>query len=87
MLMKVRFLGYISTRGRGKWYGSATEQLVFVPYLMSGVAFSSMYVAMFSQPRMGGLIPSLYGTFTLIVLTSVVKHFNSALRKMPSMLV
>ena len=75
-----QFLGYISTRGRGKWYGSATEQLVFVPYLMSGVAFSSMYVAMFSQPRLGGLIPSLYGTFTLIVLTSVVKHFPFASR-------
>lgn len=75
-----QFLGYISTRGRGKWYGSLTEQLVFVPYLMSGVAFSSMYVAMFSQPRFFGLIPSLYGTFTLIVLTSVVKHFPFASR-------
>ena len=75
-----QFLGYISTRGRGKWYGSATEQLVFIPYLMSGVAFSSMYVAMFSQPHLGGLIPSLYGTFTLIVLTSVVKHFPFASR-------
>ena len=75
-----QFLGYISTRGRGKWYGSLTEQLVFVPYLMSGVAFSTMYFAMFSQPRLGGLMPSLYGTFTLIVLTSVVKHFPFASR-------
>ena len=75
-----QFLGYISTRGRGKWYGSATEQLVFVPYLMSGVAFSSMYVAMFSKPHLGGLIPVLYGTFSLIVLTSVVKHFPFASR-------
>ena len=75
-----QFLGYISTRGRGKWYGSTTEQLVFIPYLMSGVAFSSMYVAMFSTPCLGGLIPSLYGTFTLIVLTSVVKHFPFASR-------
>ncbi|MGN0801110.1 MAG: ABC transporter permease [Candidatus Faecivicinus sp.] len=75
-----QFLGYISTRGRGKWYGSMTEQLVFVPYLMSGVAFSTMYFAMFSRPHLGGLIPSLYGTFTLIVLTSVVKHFPFASR-------
>ena len=73
-----QFLGYISSRGRGKWYGNMTEQLVFVPYLMSGVAFSSMYIAMFSQPRLGGIIPTLYGTFTLIVLTSVVKHFPFA---------
>ncbi len=75
-----QFLGYITTRGRGKWYGNLTEQLVFIPYLMSGIAFSSMYVAMFSKPHLGGLIPSLYGTFTLIVLTSVVKHFPFASR-------
>ena len=33
---------------------------------------------MFSVPHLGGLIPSLYGTFTLIVLTSVGKHFPFA---------
>ena len=75
-----QFLGYITTRGRGKWFGNLTEQLVFIPYLMSGIAFSSMYVAMFSKAHLGGLIPSLYGTFTLIVLTSVVKHFPFASR-------
>ena len=44
-----QFLGYISSRGRGKWYGNLTEQLVFVPYLMSGVAFSTMYFSMFKH--------------------------------------
>ena len=73
-----QFLGYISSRGRGKWYGELTEQMVFVPYLMSGIAFSTMYFSMFSRPHFGGLLPSLYGTFTLIVLTSVVKHFPFA---------
>ena len=73
-----QFLGYISSRGRGKWYGDLTEQMVFVPYLMSGIAFSPMYFSMFSRPHFGGLMPSLYGTFTLIVLTSVVKHFPFA---------
>ena len=75
-----QFLGYISSRGRGKWYGSATEQMVFIPYLMSGIAFSTMYFSMFSVPHLGGLIPSLYNTFTLIILTSVVKHFPFASR-------
>lgn len=75
-----QFLGYISTRGRGKWYGKLTEQLVFIPYLMPGVAFSAIYFAMFSEPRLGGIIPSLYGTFMLILLTSVVKHFPFASR-------
>jgi len=59
-------------------YGDLTEQMVFVPYLMSGIAFSTMYFSMFSRPHLGGLMPSLYGTFTLIVLTSVVKHFPFA---------
>jgi len=75
-----QFLGYISTRGRGKWYGKLTEQLVFIPYLMPGVAFGAIYLAMFSVPRLGGLIPSLYGTFMLIFLVSVVKHFPFASR-------
>ncbi len=66
-----QLLGYISSRGRGKWYGSLTEQLVFIPYLMPGVAFSAIYFAMFAKPSLFGLIPSLYGTFTLIVLVSV----------------
>ncbi len=75
-----QLLGYISTRGRGKWYGALTEQLVFIPYLMSGVAFSAIYVSMFSRARFWGLLPALYGTFTLIVLTSVVKHLPFASR-------
>lgn len=75
-----QFFGYISTRGRGKWYGRLTEQFVFIPYLMPGVAFSAIYFAMFSQPRLGGIIPSLYGTFMLILLTSIVKHFPFASR-------
>ena len=70
--------GYISARGRGKWYGEMTEQLIFVPYLMPGVAFSAIYLAMFSVQR--GPIPSLYATFALLVLVSVVKHLPFASR-------
>jgi iron(III) transport system permease protein len=73
-----QFLGYISTRGRGRWYGALTEQLVFIPFLMPGVAFSTMYFSMFSVRH--GILPSLYGTFALILLTTVVKHFPFASR-------
>ncbi len=75
-----QFLGYISSRGRGKWYGKTVEQLVFIPYLMPGVAFSAIYLSMWSVPRFGGVVPSLYGTFALLVLVSVVKHFPFASR-------
>jgi iron(III) transport system permease protein len=73
-----QFLGYISTRGRGKWYGSLTEQLVYLPFLMPGVAFSAMYFSMFSVRHW--FIPSLYGTFSMILVTTVVKHFPFASR-------
>ncbi len=73
-----QIFGYVSSRGRGKWYGALTEQLVFIPYLIPSIAFGAIYLAMFSTPQ--GLIPSLYGTFTLVVLVSVVKHFPFASR-------
>lgn len=71
-------LGYISARGRGKLYGKLVEQLVFIPYLIPSIAFGAIYLSMFSVQR--GFIPSLYGTFTLIVLVSVVKHLPFASR-------
>ena len=73
-----QIFGYISVRGRGKWYGHTIDQLVFVPYLIPSVAFSAVYIAMFIKPKLGGLIPSLYGTFTLILLVSIVKYFPFA---------
>lgn len=73
-----QFFGYISTRGRGKWYGTVVDQLVFIPYLMPAIAFGAIYLGMFSVRH--GPIPSLYGTFALIVLVSVVKHFPFASR-------
>ena len=73
-----QIFGYISVRGRGKWYGHTIDQLVFIPYLIPSVAFSAVYIAMFIKPKLGGLIPSLYGTFFLILLVSVVKYFPFA---------
>ena len=35
---------------------------------------------MFITPKLGGLIPSLYGTFALILIISVVKYFPYASR-------
>ena len=75
-----QIFGYISVRGRGKWYGNAMDQLVFIPYLIPSVAFSAVYIAMFLTPKLGGLIPALYGTFTLILLICVVKYFPFASR-------
>jgi iron(III) transport system permease protein len=73
-----QIMGYIVSRGRGKFTGKLIEQLVFIPYLIPSIAFGAIYLSMFSVPRL--FIPSLYGTFTLMVLVSVVKHLPFSCR-------
>ena len=78
-----QILGYICAKGRGKFHGKLVEQLVFIPYLIPSVAFGGIYLSMFSQPQtLFGvtLVPSLYGTFALLTLVSVVKHLPFASR-------
>lgn len=73
-----QIFGYLTVRNRNKWHGKIIEQLVFIPYLIPSVAFGAIYLAMFS--RTYGNLPSLYGTFTLLVVVSTVKHFPFASR-------
>ena len=78
-----QLLGYITAKGRGKFHGKLVEQLVFIPYLIPSVAFGGIYLSMFSRPQQifgVTLIPSLYGTFALLTLVSVVKHLPFAAR-------
>ena len=78
-----QLLGYITAKGRGRLHGKLVEQLVFIPYLIPSVAFGGIYLSMFSQPQQifgVTLIPSLYGTFALLTLVSVVKHLPFAAR-------
>ena len=82
-----QMLGYINSRGRNLRSGKLVEQLVFIPYLIPSIAFGAMYLAMFATPAklniLGHditLIPSLYGTFTILVLVSIVKHLPFASR-------
>ena len=69
-----QIIGYICAKGRGKLHGKVVEQLVFIPYLIP---------SMFSAPQQlfgVTLVPSLYGTFALLTITSVVKHLPFASR-------
>ncbi|MBQ7185169.1 MAG: iron ABC transporter permease [Clostridia bacterium] len=82
-----QMLGYINSRGRRLRSGKLVEQLVFIPYLIPSIAFGAMYLAMFATPTKVNvfglditLIPSLYGTFTILVLVSIVKHLPFASR-------
>ncbi len=82
-----QMLGYISSRGRHLKSSKLVEQMVFIPYLIPSIAFGAMYLAMFATPTRVSvfgtqvtLIPSLYGTFTVLVLVSIVKHLPFASR-------
>jgi iron(III) transport system permease protein len=65
-------LGYAIVKGRGTRLSKLVEQLAFIPYVIPGIAFGAVYIAMFIKPL--GPIPALYGTFALLVIVSVAKH-------------
>ncbi len=65
-------IGYTVVKGRKTILSKLIENLTFAPYLIPGVAFGGIYLTMFAKQI--GPIPSLYGTFALLVLVSLVKH-------------
>lgn len=65
-------LGYAIVKGRGTRLSRLVEQLAYIPYVIPGIAFGAVYIAMFIKPM--GPIPALYGTFALLVIVSVAKH-------------
>ncbi len=65
-------LGYAVVKGRGTRLSKLVEQLAFIPYVIPGIVFGAVYIAMFTRNL--GPIPALYGTFTLLVVVSVAKH-------------
>jgi iron(III) transport system permease protein len=65
-------LGYSIVKGRGTRLAKLVDQLAYIPYVIPGIAFGAVYIAMFAK-RIGPL-PSLYGTFALLVIVSVAKH-------------
>ncbi len=70
--------GYSIVRRRGSTLSRFVENLTFIPYLIPSMAFSAIYLSMFSQQR--GFIPSLYGTFALLALIGTVKYLPMASR-------
>lgn len=76
-----QLIGYVNSRGCHLKSGKLVEQLVFIPYLIPSIAFGAMYLSMFSTAKTVTLfghtltvLPSLYGTFALLVLVTVVKN-------------
>jgi len=76
-----QMIGYVNSRGRHLRSGRLVEQMVFIPYLIPSIAFGAMYLSMFSTAKTITLfghsitvMPSLYGTYALLILVSTVKN-------------
>jgi iron(III) transport system permease protein len=71
-------IGYATVKGRGTFLGRTLEQVAFLPYLVPSLAFGTLYLALF----IGGFgpIPSLYGTFALLVLACAFRNLPFAAR-------
>ena len=70
--------GYAVVKGRGTFLSKALEQLTFLPYLIPSIAFGAIYLSVFTHNW--GPIPSLYGTFLLLVLVCTFKNLPFASR-------
>ena len=65
-------IAYIVVRKPNNHLAKLLDQVSFIPFLCPSIAFGAMYLTMFAEPN--GPIPALYGTFTLLVLISVVNR-------------
>lgn len=69
-------IGYTVVRTRGTRISTVLDQLSFLPYLIPSIAFGAIYLSLFAVRR--GPIPSLYGSFLLIVIATMAKNFPFA---------
>ncbi len=60
---------YVTTRYKNNWLVRPLATIAFLPSMVPGIAFGAAFIALFSQSW--GPIPSLYGTFTLLVIAGV----------------
>ncbi len=71
-------MAYIVVRNRGSWISTLLDQISFLPFLFPGIAFGAMYLSIFAARH--GPVPALYGTFTLLVVISVIKRLPYSVR-------
>ncbi len=71
-------IGYTVVRLRGTVIAKLLDQLSFLPYLMPSIALGSIFLALFAVSR--GPIPSLYGTFWLLMIACVVSYLPYAVK-------
>ena len=65
-------VGYAVVWGRGARLSKWLESIAFAPYIFPSIALGANYIGMFSTSI--GPVPALYGTFTILVLITVIKN-------------
>ncbi len=71
-------IGYIVVRRSETTIAYLLDQISFTPLLFPSIAMGAMYISMFAESH--GPVPALYGTFTLLVIISVVKRLPYSVR-------
>jgi len=71
-------VGYSVVKRRGTSLSNMLDRLSFFPYLIPAMAFGATYLSLFAVRR--GIIPSLYGSFIVLVLIGSIKYLPFASR-------
>ncbi|MFL1427015.1 MULTISPECIES: ABC transporter permease [unclassified Nocardiopsis] len=72
-------ISYVITRSTGpRWLPGTLGVVSFVPYLIPGIALGAAFIAQFGAPI--GPIPSLYGTFAILVLAGIASTIPFSVR-------
>ena len=71
-------VGYAIVKRRGTFIAKTLDQMSFLPYLIPSIALGATLLAMFAVPR--GPIPSLHGSFLLLVIVCSVSALPYAVK-------
>ncbi|KQV10785.1 ABC transporter permease [Rhizobium sp. Root1203] len=77
-------LAYTIVQRRGSLLAKVLSQLAFTPLLVPSIAFAAAYIALYGAPI--GPLPSLYGTFLLLVLAASAHNLPFAVQSGRSVL-
>lgn len=70
--------GFVVVRSNSRPLSGALRQILFLPYLVPGIAFATAYMVLFAVPR--GPIPALYGTAAILLLIYFTEQMPFASR-------
>ena len=77
-------LAYTIVQRRGSLLATVLSQLAFLPLLIPSIAFAAAYIALYGAPI--GPLPSLYGTFALLVIAASAHNLPFAVQSGRSVL-